>query len=212
MSQLQTITIGNKGINFYTVRGEVMDEKKWTTTHVSGGGGGGYVHQGSGYVSSSSVTSRIQEHDQFFLRTDDGKEVPVTLDNAGLALRKGHSVSLLWGIKKGKERGPYLAVHNHTTDDTTVLNQGLRELEGLGIGLTLVSIAALIFGLIVGIPGLWALFTVPGHFFNQLLGAGVGLGVAWLCWKFLANHVARSKMLRSAVNAQVERIKARKQM
>jgi hypothetical protein len=90
-------------------------------------GGGGY-NVGSGKTNPVSVTSTSVTHDQFFLRNDAGQEMAVELANASLALRKGHQVTVVWGVAPGKERGPYLAVHNPAIGAPVFMDASISEL------------------------------------------------------------------------------------
>jgi hypothetical protein len=117
MPLIQTVTVGNRVIDLLSFTGEVLDEKKWATTHVAGGGGGYNV--GSGQQNAVTISSTTVTHDQFFLRDDAGQEQAFETANAGLALRKGHRVSVLWGVIRGGPNGPTLAIYNHTTGTLT---------------------------------------------------------------------------------------------
>jgi hypothetical protein len=140
--------------------GEVVDEKKWSTTQVSGGGGGYNV--GSGRNNPVTISSVSHTHDQFFLKNESGQEKVVETVNAGLAIRKGHRVTVMWGVLQGMERGQYLAIYNHTTDTLTRFDaaiQGLAMKPAPGL-LPLAWIAS-IFGICVyglGIIGIIVLF------------------------------------------------------
>lgn len=120
---MQTVTVGNRRIDLYTFKGEVLEEKKWASTQVSGGGGG--YNYGSGQQNPISITSTTTTHDQFFLRDDSGQEKAFETSNAGLALRKGNRVTVLWGIIQGNNSGPNLAIYNHSTGTLTKFDQGI---------------------------------------------------------------------------------------
>lgn len=126
MPFIRTVTVGDRIIDLHSFQGEVVDEKKWATTQVSGGGGGYNV--GSGQQSSVTISSTTTTHDQFFLRNDEGQEIAVEMADAGLALRKGHRVTVLWGVMKGSERGPYVAVYNHTTGNLNIIQSAISNL------------------------------------------------------------------------------------
>lgn len=113
MALIQTVTVGNRVIDLHTFSGEVVEEKKWATTQVSGSGGG--YNMGSGQQNPVTITSTTTTHDQFFLRDAAGQERAFEISGGGLALRKGHRISVLWGIIQGNPQGPYIAVYNHTT-------------------------------------------------------------------------------------------------
>jgi len=126
MALLKTVTVGDRVIDLFTFHGEVLEEKKWATTQVSGSGGG--INTGSGQPSPVTITSSSTTHDQFFLRGDDGHEEAFEFANAGLALRKGHRMSVLWGTIKGNNSGTYLAVYNHTTSRLSEIPDSINNL------------------------------------------------------------------------------------
>lgn len=122
MAEMSEVALKGMKFGIYSLTGEVKDSRKWTSTEVSGegGGGGGYVQGGSGYVSTQpvNITSTTTTHDQLFVQGSDGKEICVETSNANLQVRPGHTVSVVWIIKKGKDRGPYCVVYNHNTEQT----------------------------------------------------------------------------------------------
>jgi hypothetical protein len=126
MPLIQTVTVGGRLIDLTSFRGEVVEDKKWSTTQVAGGGGGTNV--GSGLPNPVTVSSVSTTHDQFFVRSDDGQERAFEMANTGIALRKGHRVTVLWGNVRGIERGSYIAVYNHTTGALTPFPNAVSEL------------------------------------------------------------------------------------
>lgn len=126
MAKTSEVTLKGMRFAIYSLTGEVKDSRKWTSTEVSGegGGGGGYVHGGSGYVSAQpvSIESTTTTHDQLFVQGPDGKEICVETTDANLQVRPGHKVSVVWGIKKGKDQGYYWAIFNHNTEKTNWLD------------------------------------------------------------------------------------------
>jgi hypothetical protein len=133
-------------VALWAVTGEVVGEKKWSTTAVSGGGGGGLILGGDGFISRTRITSNTSIHDQVFVRTDDGGELPVELTNVNLAVRVGHRVTVLWGIRKGRERGPFLGLYVHDTDALTELPNA--ELISSPISLKIRVVLAVIVGFV----------------------------------------------------------------
>jgi hypothetical protein len=126
MAIIQTVTVGDRTIDLHSFTGEVVDEKKWATTHVSGSGGGYNV--GSGQQNPVTISSVTTTHDQFFLRNENGQEMAVEMANVGLALRKGHRLTVIWGIMRGQERGPFVAVYNHTTGSVNAIPSRVTSL------------------------------------------------------------------------------------
>lgn len=120
------------GVNIHQMTGEVVGADKSSTTQVHGGGGGGTGHivGGHGYTATNpvSITSSTAIHDQIFLRDANGKERAFQLSNFNVACREGHKLSVLWAIKKGKKRGPFFRVLNHTTGESYQNKDGLKRL------------------------------------------------------------------------------------
>jgi len=121
MALLQETVINGKEYGVYYFTGKVVSEKKWSEPEVSGsgGGGGGYSHQGTGYSSTSpvNITSTTTRFDQFILQGRDEKEKSFNFQNMNIACRDGNILSVLWGIKKGKDEGPYWFVYNHNSEE-----------------------------------------------------------------------------------------------
>ena len=126
MPLIKTVTVGNRVIDLFTYHGEVVEEKKWATTSVAGSGGG--INAGSGLPNPVTISSSTTTHDQFFLRSDDGREQAFELANAGLALRKGNRMTVLWGVIKGNATGNYLAVYNQTTSQLSEIPDSINTL------------------------------------------------------------------------------------
>lgn len=110
--------INGKPYEHYSVTGKVTGASKHLETQVSGGGGGGYSYQGTGYSSTAPITSRTVTHDQVFVNDGSGKEHALKLQDWDLAVREGHQLTAVWLVKRGKSSGPYVAIRNHTTDET----------------------------------------------------------------------------------------------
>lgn len=112
MDPFQSVTIADRAIDLYKFSGEVVDEKMWTTTQVSGGGGGYNV--GSGKQNPISISSTSVAHNQFFLKSDSGEEKAIELPESSVAFRKGHRVTVFWGQTSGTNQSQYVGVVNHT--------------------------------------------------------------------------------------------------
>jgi hypothetical protein len=169
MSSAQSVTIGQQHIELHTFTGEVVDEKKWTSTQVSSSGGGYNV--GSGQNNPVSISSSSETHDQFFLKDETGREQAIELTNANVAIRKGHRVTVIWGILRGQERGPYLAIYNHNTSTLDHFNAVMQSLvvqsppwwEGFAWGASILAIC--FYG--VGIIGVIVLAVKRKNRFRQ---------------------------------------------
>ncbi len=160
------LVINGKVYEHYWVTGKVAGASKHLETRISGGGGGGYSYQGTGFSSSAPVTSQTITHDQVFLADGNGREHALKLQNWDLATREGHELTAVWVVRKGKSSGPYLAIRNHTTDDTQYNDSELAKLHrptwalfslvtpfvlgGTGV---MLAIAGLVFWVVQGIRG-----------------------------------------------------------
>lgn len=204
MAKISEVTLNGMQFEIYSVTGEVMDSKKWTSTHVSGGGGGGggFLYGGTGQVSTQpvSIQSTTLTHDQLFIRGPEGKEICVETTGVNLQVRPGNFVSAVWMIKKGKERGPYWAIHNHHTDRTEWLDvSSLLRPWFFGKGRVWLVMAVL-----MGLAGFAGLTNGRQHddltAFMYFL-AGIVLG-GWTLWIYLRVR-GREKQLKRHFAAMV---------
>ena len=143
MPVIQSVTLDDRVVDLITFCGEVLEEKKWSTTQVAGGGGG--MNAGTGLPNPVNITSVSTTHDQFFLRSDSGEEKSFQLAGGGIALRKSHRVTVLWGTVKGNDHGKYLAVYNHTTGDLNKFDSAIDDMAVPPVS------TALLIGFIVGV-------------------------------------------------------------
>jgi hypothetical protein len=127
MTQMTTITFGSRRIAIHGMSGEVMDTQKWTTTEISGGGGEGVIHNGSGYIQHEEVKSKTTTHDQIIIRTADGEEESLKVEDMHLVVRRGHWVSLIWAIVGRRKDGPFVAVFNHNTGSLDFIGSGVNK-------------------------------------------------------------------------------------
>jgi hypothetical protein len=207
--QIQEIPVGKKSVSIDAVRGEVVGEKKWTSTHVSGGGSSGYVSGGSGTITTSPVTSQVTEHDQFFLRTAQGKEIEFNLQNAKLGVRTDHVVSVVTARWSDRDSGPIIEVHNHTTDRTITF---AKEIDRFAPGSFIVSVSILIAlaGLGMGLWGVWMIAThtlFTGEFYNRVMFSAICFAVAGLAWWPVSRNRARCVEFNAAVRAALQAVK-----
>ncbi|MBV1915727.1 MAG: hypothetical protein KUG72_10105 [Pseudomonadales bacterium] len=113
MTLLKEIELNGKEFEIHHFLGVVVNEKKWSETAVSGGGGGGH----GGHSRTAPVVSKTTRHDQFILQNYEGKEKSFEFSDINLACREGNTLSVVWGIKKGKNEGPYWWVYNHNSEE-----------------------------------------------------------------------------------------------
>jgi hypothetical protein len=127
MTQITTITVGSRRMAIHSMSGEVMDTRKWTTTEISGGGGSGVISNGSGYIQRDEVKSKTTTHDQIIIRTADGEEESLKIEDMHLVVRQGHWVALIWAIVDGRKDGPFVAVYNHNTGSLDFIASGVNK-------------------------------------------------------------------------------------
>jgi len=110
MALLKEATINNKdwGLNYFT--GTVVQEKKWTETKISGGG------QTNGPI-PDEIRTKNTRYDQIILKNTDGKERSFEFQEMDIACREGNVVTVIWAIPKGKDKGDYILVYNHQSDN-----------------------------------------------------------------------------------------------
>jgi hypothetical protein len=140
-------TWGNRTVRLDTIRGAVMSSAKWSETHVSSSGGGGSVHNGSGYVAAPQISSTVTAKHEFWVKTDDGREIPVQLTDADFPLAAGQRITLISAPKAGTEAHRWIFVHNHNADQRWILNRATdettKELRG-SFGLPFIAVFAVL--------------------------------------------------------------------
>jgi len=127
MTQISTVNVGSRQIAIHSMSGEVMDSKKWTTTEISGGGGEGVISHGAGYIKQNKIESKTTTHDQIIIRTADGEEESLKVEDMNLVVRQGHWVSLIWAIPSGWKEGPFVAVFNHNTGSLDFIGSAVNK-------------------------------------------------------------------------------------
>lgn len=125
---MDAFSIFGKEINLYDYTGVVAETGKNMETKVSGGGGGGYSFRGTGGSAPVRITSHTVVHDQIFLIGTDGNEKSFQLQDFNVACRKENKLTVIWGIKKGQQTGPYIIVRNHTTGETFFNDAAITKL------------------------------------------------------------------------------------
>ncbi|MGD8320991.1 MAG: hypothetical protein PVJ02_11060 [Gemmatimonadota bacterium] len=161
---MSDIVINKKTYEHHFFRGTVVGATKQLETKVSGGGGGGASYRGTGYSAPVNISSTTVTHDMVHLADEDGKELALRLQNWDLAARETHRLTAIWLVKKGKKGGPYVAIHNHTLDQTDYNEPALDKMH----------------------RSLWILAASIAVLFLPLLGTGtkillmlIGIGIWW---------------------------------
>ena len=137
-----------------TFTGEVLEQRKTSTLVVS--------QQAPTVLSTSmvipgQVEAKTQSDHEIWLRAADGREQAVHMSDIGLAVRPGHTVTVLWGSTTGNEAGHYFAGRNHTTEevrsDVLALGRELRSWHlsvGAGTSFLLWVVATALVGGLLG--------------------------------------------------------------
>ena len=94
-------------ISLYYLTGTVIKASKHTTSS------GSISTDSSGNV-RGGVSSTV--HDDIFIIDKNGNEHSLQLSNFNVAVREGNKISIIWGVKKGEEKGSYILLANHSTN------------------------------------------------------------------------------------------------
>lgn len=125
--------------------GTVIRSTKRSETHVSSSGGGGYLDKGTGYVAPATISSTVVTRHEFWVRTDEGVDVPVQLTDVDIPLAEGQRISLVYGaLGIGTTRWmrrPRRAANastprmvqliNHSSQQSWTLHSATEEIAGL---------------------------------------------------------------------------------
>ncbi len=117
MQQLKTLEVGGASVELTFFRGEVVGLATGLSTEVRGRGDATYIQ----------ISSATTERKQFFLKNAAGHEQDVRVVGE-LALRDGHDVTVIWGMRQGDGEATCVAVVNHTTRKTTLRPEALQHL------------------------------------------------------------------------------------
>lgn len=136
MALLSTIKVGSRKYEIHVATGEILDARKWATTTVSGGGGGGTVYGANGNIHGTSATAPIRstthDHAELFIRSTDGRERVLEMQDEAVNVRTGNWISLFWAIPVGKDEGPYVAIANHDTGKFSLIRHGVEAVADSG--------------------------------------------------------------------------------
>lgn len=126
---LSSFSIGSKKFEFWALQGTGLAGDVWSETNISS--------SRNGYGQVASVHSSNTTKRECWVRLASGKEKQIALpDNTSFAVREGHQLSLIC-MKcdfLSADSFYYMAIANHTTDKTVVLDNNwmLKEFAGLG--------------------------------------------------------------------------------
>ncbi len=123
------IVINKKTYEHLFFRGSVVGAEKQLETKVSGGGGGGGTYRGTGYTAPVRIQSTTVTHDMIHLADEDGREHAMRLQDWDLSVRETHLLTAIWLVKKGRKKGPYVAIHNHSLEETDYNEKELARMH-----------------------------------------------------------------------------------
>ncbi|THF65633.1 hypothetical protein E6C76_08670 [Pseudothauera nasutitermitis] len=190
-----------KRLRFWPVTGEVIGSSKHSQTQVYGGGGGGYLHQGTGYLSGGQISSSSVTCHEFWLRLDDGTEMPVSLRGVDIPLRAGQRITLIAGGPANVDEGQYCILVNHSANRYWFIYgaKGLNERYGIEVakGRTIGLMLLYAFSLIVldGMLGLNDWFSQSFNNDQQTLIVLGGL-LAYPIYRHIRRKVRTGRLVR----------------
>lgn len=112
MPQGPSVVVDGVRCDLHYVTGKVISTKKDKETVISS------QTMGTGNNRQTAVSSTTVDHHEIFLATTEGDEQSVQLTDFDFPLREGQTLSLVWAIPEGSERGPYIHARNHNTNET----------------------------------------------------------------------------------------------
>jgi len=181
MASFATVLAGSRSLDLHAFTGQVVDQQRSSITEVT--------HHNPNNTMIGS-TSHTRSYNKVFLRADDGEEKSLEIqDKGGFAARQGQKASIVWGIRKGKDVGDYLAVVNHETGAIHCIRKAVNDNAGPPFYNMLLIVLV-----IVGCVGLFDLF--GGHIGSALFFFAIaGGGIYWI--------YAKQKRLLGQVKAAV---------
>ena len=161
MASIGPVSAGSKTINLHAFSGEVVEQQKSSHTEVS---------RGNNNQQQVSTT----HYNKIFVRASDGAERSLEIVDAGFSARAGSRASIIWGIKDGKDEGPYLGIVNHDTADVHLIRKPVNDLAGPPFYNMLLIVAAIFCAL-----GFYTLLS--GNIGSAIVMAGIGGGgIYWI--------------------------------
>lgn len=180
----KTIVVNGTTYALHSVTGKVLNTTKSMETSVQGSvsGGGGRLYEGSGKLKpvDLNLASTTIVHDQFFLEDANGREHSFQLQGFNVACREGNSLTVVWAIKAGQQRGPYVAVVNNSTQTRFYNEKAIDDLSSPSLLLYLLGFLVAIAVEFKVFSGFWlllVLFSVTAFVFPAVRGTKTGKGI-----------------------------------
>ncbi len=162
MAAFGSVTAGSKTINLHAFSGEVVEQQKSSHTEVSRGN------------NNNQQQVSTTHYNKIFVRAADGAERSLEIVDSGFSGRAGSKASILWGIKEGKDEGPYLGIVNHDTGDVHLIRKPVNDLAGPPFYNMLLIVASIFCAL-----GFYDM--INGSIGSAIVKAGIGGGgIYWI--------------------------------
>src|SRR2546425_3622832 len=111
---MEPFSRSGKQVQFSSVTGKVVSSSKRSDTYINTSYSSGTTSSGDRY-SIPHVTSNVVVKQEFFLLTEDGREVPIQLSGVDIPVRDGQTVTMIAGGVHPDRRDNYwvrMAVHD----------------------------------------------------------------------------------------------------
>lgn len=160
-----------KQIVFDTVTGNVSGAHKHGETVITGSGGGGF----NGRTSDINIRSHTIVKQEFFIKQDGGKQVPVKLSAEDIPLMDDQKVTMISGSNGKNSVWTHLV--NHHAD--LYWNLGNSKVHTITWGLVRQPLVSFFIGVALWIAG--------AYLFNGVIGFLAAAGFWVFEWKNLTN-------------------------
>lgn len=175
MSSFATVAVGSRILDLHAFTGHVVDQQRTSVTEVT--------HNPNSAIGS---TVHRSQWNKVYLQAADGSERWLEFEDKGFSARPGQLASIIWGIRKGREKGDYLAVVNHENGSFQTLRKAINDNAGPPFYNMLIIVLV-----IVGCVGLMDVF--GGHLGSALFFFAVsGGGIGWI-WRRQKSLLAQVK-------------------
>jgi hypothetical protein len=116
MAEAGTVVVDGKRVTIYYQTGRVTATRKQKETQIHSN----VQYHGNQAVHSTS--SSTVDHHELFIEDATGREHAFNIVDMDFPVREGNTVSVVWIIPEGAERGPFVQVLNHNTGSNTYVD------------------------------------------------------------------------------------------
>lgn len=88
------MNINGHTVTLHTHTWQVIEQQTWNKTELAVSSARTYIGPYGAYVQIPQPTSRVSEQQEVWLRDEQGKEMPLRLNNGGIPVRAGHRVTI----------------------------------------------------------------------------------------------------------------------